>query len=86
MKRHRFTKSQLLDAMTVVDAQPHYKQRNLPVEIIFLLALVNLFRGRGIIFNWIQHGPDIKLDQPARWWRERDHGDLIVEQGIDIKV
>ncbi len=84
MRRHNFTKSQLLDAMFVVEEQ--YKARGLPVEIVFLLALVNLFRGRGIQYTWQEQGPDIKLTAPARWWRERDHGDLIVEQGIDVKV
>lgn len=86
MTQHRFTKSQLLDAMTVVDAQPSFAARNLPVQIIFLLALVNLFRGRGIKFEWLSQGPDIKLAHPSTWWRERDNGDLVVEQGIDVKV
>ena len=77
MKQHRFSKSEILQMMRDVDPDPR-----VPVQIIFMLALAKLFRARGIAFTWIQNGPDIKLDGPSKWWREKGPtDDLIVEQG-----
>lgn len=83
MKRHRFNTEEMLQMMRKVDPHP-----DTPVGHVFLLALAHLFRGRGIAFKMVvsELHPDIKLTSPARWWRDKATKDLIVEQGIDIKV
>lgn len=77
MKRHRFTSNQLLQRMHAIDPPG----RDEPVGHVFLVALTHLFKNVGIKFQWIAQPPDIRLHGPARWWRDKTSGDLIVEQG-----
>lgn len=78
MKRHSFTKKQMLNAMRKVD-NVHFAGRG-PVGRVFIVTLAMMFRDAGVKFAWIPVGPDVKLVEPSRWWRDQTTGDLIVEQ------
>lgn len=76
MKRHRFTHDQMLQHMHAID-----NDLRVPVGTIFLVTLGHLFKLTGVKFSWIPRPLDIRLHAPARWWRDKATGDLIVEQG-----
>lgn len=83
MRKYRFSTDDILQMMRKVDMDPR-----VPVGHIFILALAHLFRGRGIGFDMVMGltSPDIKLRGPSTWERCKATKDLIVHQGIDIKV